>query len=256
MNRNRLLTVIGLVILVLIGGWYITNMSHKGLTFEMTQSGDKQHTETTDLYTVQIVYPDKTSLAVRSGKAAESRAEAAIQKVLQEQIDAFKQAIDVNGLSQEEKTRISTVGPKFSLNIGYHAYSSGSFVSYEFDIFMDTGGAHPANLYKTLVLDLQGKPVELKDLFVSNADYLGVIASKARPQIEAQLKRVAGAEATSTILADGIAPKDENFSNFVVDSDRIRIFIPPAQAAASAAGAFELQIPLTEIKDILKPGIN
>jgi hypothetical protein len=121
---------------------------------------------------------------------------------------------------------------------------------------MDTGGAHPSNSYKTLVFDLKGNTVALGDLFQSGSNYLERIASSSKAQVRAQLKQRAGAEALDTIIADGIAPKAENFENFVVDSDRIRIFIPPYQAAPYAAGAFEVQIPLADVKDILKPDVK
>jgi hypothetical protein len=121
---------------------------------------------------------------------------------------------------------------------------------------MDTGGAHPNNFYKTLVFDLNGNTVALGDLFNPGSNYLDAISQIAQTQVAAQLEQRAGAGAADSIIADGLSAKEENFQNFVVDSDRIRIFIPPYQAAAYAAGSFEVQIPLADLEDILKPDVK
>jgi hypothetical protein len=255
MNRDTWV-IVALAVLVIGGGWFwYTNAAPQGLSYFLTQQGDRQHTENTDLYTVQAVYPDATPLNDRSGAVAESRAENAINGLLAGEIKQFKAAIEAQNLSAADKERITTKGPKFSINIQYHPFSSGSFVSYEFEIFMDTGGVHPTNYFKTLVFDLQGNTVSLSDLF-SNPQYLSHISQEATKQVTEQLKQRAGNSASSSIVSEGLAPKEENFQNFVVDSDRIRIFIPPYQAAAYAAGSFEVQIPLVDIKDILRPNVK
>jgi hypothetical protein len=256
-KRNILIAIAGLVILAAAGGVYLFgNPIGPSLSHTVIETGDRQHKEDTDYYTVQINYPDKTPLATRGKWGSETRAEATIANTLTDLINQFKQAGNVDSLSQEEKDRLNQSGLKYSLNVGYHAYSSGSFVSYEFDIFMDTGGAHPNNFYKTLVFDMNGNTVLLGDLFTAGSNYLDRLSEAAKTQVTAQLKQRAGASAAESIIADGLAPKEENFTSFVVDSDRIRILIPPYQAAAYAAGSFEVQVPLIDLKDILKPGIN
>jgi hypothetical protein len=255
MNRDTWV-IAALGVLIIFGGWFwFANSSSSHLAYYLTQSGDRQHKENGDLYTIQTVYPDTTPLATRTGAVAEGRAEDAINTLLADQINEFKNEISSQNLSDVDKQRIKTQGPKFSLNIQYHAYSSGTYASYEFDIFSDTGGAHPSNTYKTLVFDLQGNTVALSDLFSSGADYLGRISTAAQQQISQQLAQK-GTNATSTIVATGVAPKAENFENFVVDSDRMRILIPPGQAAAYAAGPFEVQVLLTDLKDLLKPNVK
>ena len=234
MNK-RIITIVVLILIIVAagGGIYLYgNPFGPSLSHTIIETGDRQHKENADYYMVQINYPDKTPLATRGSWGAESRAESTIATALTQLIAQFKEAGNVNGLSQEEKDRLNQSGLKYSLNVGYHSFSSGSFVSYEFEIFMDTGGAHPNNLYKTLVFDLDGNTVSLGDLFVNNANYLDRISEAAKTQVAAQLKQRAGAEAVTSLIADGLSPKEENFTNFVIDSDRIRIFIPPYQAAA------------------------
>jgi len=253
-KRNGIVAIVAIFVL-LVGGWYFFANRGPSLPYTVIESGDRQHKEETDFYTIQVNYPNKTPLATRSGWRAAAQADKAIEDLLEAQIDAFKDTAREN-LTEEEKARLTQNLYKYSLNIGYKAYSSGEYVSYEFDIFADTGGAHPNNYYKTLVFDLSGNPQELGDLFVDGSNYLERVAEEARRQVTEQLTQRAGAEASSTLMAEGVTPVKENFENFVVDSDRIRIFIPPYQAAAYAAGSFEVQIPLADIRDILKPTVR
>lgn len=249
---------IGIAVLAFaIGALAIGAYLQSGPTFPYTviETGDRQYKETADYYTIQINYPDKTPLATRTSAGADKKALATTESMIKTLVRDFKDLANVGALSQDEKDRLNQNGLKYSLNVGYRAYSSGSFVSYEYDVFMDTGGAHPNNFYKTLVFDLNGNSVKLGDLFTSG-EYLTKISEMAKTQIEAQIKQRAGQEAVSTLVVEGYAPKAENFENFVVDSDRIRIFIPPYQVAAYAAGGFEVQIPLIEVKSMLKANVK
>jgi hypothetical protein len=255
-TRNLAILVVALLVILGGAGFYLYyHPATPAFSYTIIDTGDRQHKESSDYYTVQINYPDKTPLETRGSWGAEARAEATIVYTLKDLIDQFKDASNVDNLSQAEKDRIASSSLKYSLNVGYRAFSSGAYVSYEFEIYMDTGGVHPTNLYKTLVFDLNGDTVKLGDLFASSA-YLDRLSSAGREQITAQLEQKAGTGAGESLLADGIAPRESNFENFVVDSDRIRVFIPPYQAAAYAAGSFEIQIPLADVKDILKPDVH
>lgn len=255
-TRNIGILVLALIVLLGLSGFYFYfNPATPAFSYKVISTGERQHTESGDYYTVQINYPDKTPLDTRGSWGAEARAEATIVSTLKDLVAQFKNTSDVDNISDAEKTRLASSSLKYSLNVATHAYSSGSYVSYLFEIYMDTGGAHPNNLYKTLVFGLDGHTVKLGDLFTSSA-YLDHISAAAREQITAQLVQKGGKGSAGDLIADGIAPRESNFENFVVDSDRIRIFIPPYQAAAYAAGSFELQIPLIDVKDILKPGVN
>ncbi|HYF13020.1 MAG TPA: DUF3298 domain-containing protein [Candidatus Paceibacterota bacterium] len=255
MNRRTLLIVLAILVIVGLGYYFYSNPIAPAFSYTVIETGDRQHRENEEFYTVQINYPDKTPLAERGSGGAENRAMATITRTAADLVGQFKEVGNVNNLSQEEKDRLTQANQKYSLNVGYKPYSSGNYVSYEFDIFMDTGGAHPNNLFKTLVFDLNGNTVELGDLF-TNSSYLERISQMAQTQVRDQLIARAGEASVESLINEGIAPRAENFANFVVDSDRLRIFIPPYQAAPYAAGSFEVQVPLVDVKDILKPEVK
>ncbi len=257
MNKRNIFLVLVVIVLALAAGTYFrAHPLNPAFAYTIIETGDRQHREDTQYYTIQVNYPDKTPLATRGKSGAEAKAESTITDTVKDLINQFKQAGGVDNLPQAEKDRLTAANLKYALSVDTHAFSSGSFVSYEFDVFMDTGGAHPENSYKTLVFDMNGNTVKLGDLFTPNSDYLNRISQAATTQVKAQLEKGGGAGAGDTIIADGVAPQEENFSNFVVDSGELRIFIPPYQAAAYAAGPFEVDILLSDLKDILKPGIN
>lgn len=253
--RNGIAVLVLIVLAGAVGWLYI--QSQQAVPHTVTAAGDRQIKEDTQFYTIQAAYPDSTRLSTRtdSSSAANARAEAAIEREITSTVDAFKKTT-ADALTDDEKSRLVSSSIKYALNIAYHEFNSGSFVSYEFDIFQDTGGAHPTNLYKTMMFDLQGNQVALADLFTPGSGYLQKISDEAKKQVAAQIAARAGASATSTVIAEGLAPRAENFSN-VVDSDGTLVFlIPPYQAAAYAAGSFEVRIPLSDFKDSVRGKIQ
>lgn len=257
MTIRRGIFALVVAILVAVGGWYVF-VHNQSLPHVLNAAGDRQVSETTDYYTIQAVYPNETRLATRTDTSslADRKAESTIESAINGIISSFKGDLG-QMLTDDEKARLTQENTKYSLDIAYHPYNSGSFVSEEFDIYEDTGGAHPNSTYKTLVFDLNGNQVDLSDLFTSGSDYLTPIAAAAKAQVEQQVAATTGEDATSSmIFADGLTPKPENFANWVDDQGTLIIFIPPYQAAAYAAGAFEVRIPLSELTSILKPGIQ
>ena len=243
-------------ILIGVGGWYVFTHS-QSLPHELNQNGDRQIKEDTDYYTIQAIYPNTTRLATRtdSTAAADKRAMSTIESWVNQTVSDFKNQAN-KALADDEKDSLKEEGARYAVRVACRTDLAGSFVSYEFDIYEDTGGAHPNSAFKTLAFDLNGNQVKLSDLFASGSDYLTRISAEAKSQVQAQLVQKAGAEASSTLVADGVAAVEENFANWVDDQSILTIFIPPYQAAAYAAGDFIVHIPLQDMKDIVKQGVQ
>jgi hypothetical protein len=121
-------------------------------------------------------------------------------------------------------------------------------------------GAHPNLYYKTFVFDREGNRLALADLFAasstaSSTGYLSQISGIATAQIKDQLASRLGEAPGGGFFAEGTAPNPDNFQNFVIDGGDLVFLIPPYQAAAYAAGSFEVRIPLSQLSAALKPGI-
>jgi hypothetical protein len=256
MNIKSGIMLLVLAVLVAIGGWYLFTHS-ASLPKTLNENGDRQFKEETDYYTIQAIYPNTTRLGTRtdSTPGADQKAVQKMESFVSQTVAAFKR--DVSGmLTEDEKARIKESGFKYALGISYHAYNSGDYASFEFDLYQDTGGAHPNGFYQTFVFDLKGDEVALGDLFKPNSGYLERIASIARTQVEKRLTELAGEDATSTIFAEGLAPDVANYSNWIDNNGMLVFFIPPYQAAAYAAGSFEVHIPIDELADVIKPEVQ
>jgi hypothetical protein len=223
------------------------------LSSTATTSGDYVHEEHTTYYDISAVFPAKTPL-VLSNVEADTKARTTIEQSLAKTIADYKTNLGEFDATMQDF--IKSRGVPLALDITYTQYTSPAYVSYEFDIYDDSGGAHPNTYFSTFVFDKQGSVVALADLFVPQSKYLTRIADESKKQITAELNKRLGADGqsgvTADIFAEGYAPKAENFSSFVIDGDTLVVFFPPYQVAAYAAGNFEVRIPLATLADILK----
>lgn len=187
-------------------------------------------------YEVNVEYPD-------TGNA---QAQAALETGLKTEIDDFVQ--NVQGLDASVLPSLAG-GHKLMLDIGYKSYSgTNNTGSYLFTIYADTGGAHPNTYFKTFVFDQTGKQLSIEDVLKNNPNGLEELSLVVSNDVVAQMKdRIGVDDVTSSIFAEGLSPKAENFSNFVVDGADLVIEIPPYQVAAYAVGSFEVRMPLNSI---------
>jgi hypothetical protein len=239
------------------GGTYVNRSADHILPGTVVTDGGMKHVEEGQYYSVEITYPEKTPLLERS-RGADTKARDAMELFFLNDVTQFKQNINADTVSGPEKEMLDTTGRKYLYQVTYRALAAANqkLISYKYDIVVDTGGAHPNLQFKTFTFDKNGNEVKLPDLFVEGSDYLQRISTFALKDVATQLKERMGeveGDLSMSISKEGLAPIEENFSNFLVDGDDLLLFIPPYQAAAYAAGSFEIRIPLSLFSDILKP---
>lgn len=219
----------------------------------LTDQGDYLYTENKDYYTIKATYPATTSLETE----ADLKARAAIEQGLAQEIADFKQGSKLDTLTpQDAQIQNLSADHHYALDMEYKAFTSPNTVSYAYQVYADTLGAHPNLYYKTFVFDRGGNQLALADLFAASSTvYLKQISDIATAQIKSELTSRLGAAPGESFFAEGTAPKPENFQSFVVDGSDLVFLIPPYQVAAYAAGAFEVRIPLSQLSAVLKPGI-
>lgn len=212
-------------------------------------SGDRLLSEETVWYTITARYPAEPlpGESARANAAALSAIEAWVASTTAE-FRSFSET-----LPEEEKARIAEMGRKYELSISYIPYSSPTTYSLEFDIYMDTGGAHPNTFFRTFMFDKSGNTLSTKDLFATSTPYLAMLSEESLTQVRAQAVERLGEN--TTLFEEGLEAKEENFTTIVIDGDSLLVLIPPYQAAAYAAGSFTVRIPFERIRDILHPDI-
>lgn len=258
MNTKQVLWAAGIVVVLGLAAWglgsikvpqpgagkqAITHVLAGAATTTAAGAGFA-YTEDHPYYTVSIVYPD-------TGNQAE---QTAIETALKAELDEYAQ--NVADLDPSMMPSLAQ-GYKLALDATYQKYAgAGNTTSYLFTLYEDTGGAHPNSYFKTFVFNAQGSPVALADVLSKNPNWLEelslLVSQDVTKQVAGRLGSSApqgaeGPDVTGAIFAEGLAPKAENFENFVIDGSTLVIEIPPYQVAAYAMGSFEVRIPLSEI---------
>lgn len=254
MNSTRIINIVLIVVALVAIAWGVSlikvsepvpPMQHV-LEGQLTAAGDYRYSENTDYYTIDVDYPATTTL---SG-AADVKARTTIEQALADHIAQFKQDGNFANLTPQD-IEIQGLGPdrKYALGMTYTVYASPAYASYVYLIYEDTLGAHPNAYFLTFVFDKNGNQVGIKDILASNPNGLQELSLLVSNDVTAQMKtRLGMDDVTGAIFAEGLAPTEENFSNFAIDGDTLLIEIPPYQVAAYAMGSFEVRIKLKDIQ--------
>ncbi len=208
-----------------------------------TPDGNYEYKEDAPYHFISVKYPSQTLLVSRS---ADQKARLAIEQELKTQVEQFKQDNGLDSLAQED-VQVQGLGGerRYTLQIDYKQYQSTTTISYFFTIYADTLGAHPNVYFKTFVFDQKGSVLRLADVLVNNPNWLEELSLLVSNDVLGQMRqRLGQKEVTGSVFAEGLAPKEENFQNFLVDGETLVVHIPPYQVAAYAAGAFEVRVPL------------
>lgn len=215
-----------------------------------SQGSDRVFSEETPTYNISARYP-KAPLGEEASQDANAAAASIIEKWIATttaEFSAFAQNIP-----DEEKGYLAETGRKYELIISYIPYSSGSTRSLEFDVYMDTGGAHPNGFFRTFIFDATGQLLELSDLFRNGSPYLEKLSEISLAQVRAEVSERLGEDAGEVLFEEGMRPTAENFANAVLDNDALVILFPPYQVAPYAAGTFTVRIPFKDIENIIRP---
>jgi hypothetical protein len=254
--------IVGVVVVVLVaaGAWWFLAKGPMGVATAPTDNdqhilqgtpagSDYKYTLTNPSYEIEAIWPQKVPLPTAE---ASTKARLALEQALLDRMNVFKSNVQ-EMLTPQEVQRLKDSDRMYSFGMDYKAYTASGYVSYLYGIYEDTGGAHPNSYFMSVVFDNNGNTVTLASLFPSDTKrtYLTKIAAAAQKQVIAQLIEKLGVtpnEASNSYYSEGVSADAENFSSFVVDGDTLAIFIPPYQAAAYAAGNFEVRIPFSELK--------
>jgi hypothetical protein len=220
----------------------------------MNAKGDFEYKKETDYVEIEMTYPSKTLLA---NSEADAKTRAKMEHWIQGQEEYFLTQLEPM-LTSEEMVRLKADGRKYAMGIDYKAYASEGHVSYVYQIYEDTGGAHPNTYYTTFTFDQSGTALDLADLFKPGARYLDRLSKLSYDYLVVDLAKRFSVKLDEDQLdwvRLGTAPSPETLQFFYLDQSNLVIIFPPYQVAAYAAGKSEVRIPLSELSelsDILK----
>lgn len=253
----KLLLPLGILILVAVTSWYVLSrpVPPKEEPTGITQKGETtEHIVETGLYhEIDAAYPGKTKLKDEANIAAV----AIMRNFLEEDIATFKEQSGLNALTAEDIEIMGLGGDRrFAYASTYHSYTSPRTVSYVFDIYVDTMGAHPNGFHKTFTFDLEsGAALGIWSLFEPSDAYLDILPQIARRELPERIATKAGipvSEVDTDYIASGTEPTQFNYDDFYLDGDTLVIIFQPYRVGPWVIGTQELPIPRTELVNILR----
>ena len=130
--------------------------------------------------------------------------------------------------------------------------NDGHMLAVVFTIYADTGGAHPNSDYKTFNFLLPDGALVLLPEIVDGPRGIARVSQLAIAKLLHDIGSGPDALSDKDTITSGAGPLAENFRNYVWLPDALRIYFPPYQVAAYAAGPQQVTIPLSALRDVIR----
>lgn len=195
---------------------------------------------------VKMVYP---RLSSDSGSESIDAFNDLVEKTVREEVNLFKKQV---ADTHEYQKNIPNSELKNNLSIDFDSSivntNNNPLISIRMVIQgYITGMAHPYRRHRVLNFDLDnGNAIELADIFKPDSDYLQILSDYTTKILEKKLKN-------NQMIAEGAAPKPENFKNWNVSPNGFRITFDEAQVAPYVYGTQTVMIPYSALQDIINP---
>lgn len=258
--KNLFFSLLLLVVVGLVGAYFLSrsvSVSEPDSTPPNSLPPvSEEVTENGQYYEITASLPSSVALSPNASPSAKASSEAIIDAWIKETIATFKTNSNLESLSEED-IRIQGLdqGRKYALGVTYEAHEGPATVSYIFEIYEDTLGAHPNAYYRSFTFDAKsGKELRIADMFESGT-YLETLSRISRemliPQI-AEATQTPEDELDTSYLETGTTPDPNNFQVFYLSSTDLVIVFPPYQVGPWVLGTQTVRIPRAELETELK----
>ncbi|MBV9575598.1 MAG: DUF3298 domain-containing protein [Gammaproteobacteria bacterium] len=193
---------------------------------------------------IKLVYPQLNSDSLNEGIDGFNTH---VLAVVNEELTKFKQQVEEQQALQKNMPKSVVKNELFiDFNSSFVKSHHDHLMSIRFSIQGFIGGmAHPYHYHRVLNYYLDAnKPIELEDIFASNADFLSLLSSYSA---NALFKRLENKE----MIAEGTAPKADNFKNWNIKSDGLLITFDEAQVAPYVNGAQTVLVPYAALASVI-----
>lgn len=165
----------------------------------------------------------------------------AIESFIQGQIKDFKQNMKEYPLSPLQF---------YTLDISYQTYTYKNYITYVFEIFLDTGGAHPNTYIHTISYNKKtDQIVTINTLIKEQPNILETLSKESRAKLMTSDKfKEANIEDIKDMIIEGTNAVEKNFRNFAFSKDGLILFFENYQVAPYVYGSFEVTIPYSTLK--------
>jgi len=164
-----------------------------------------------------------------------------LNDLIAKEVDMWRQSFQQLPLTQYSNG--SSLDVKYTLVSQINDLWSFKF---DFSFYSDTA-AHPGLYSITVNYDLdQGRELALGDLFLVNSNYLETIASYCTNELSKQ-------PFADPVFLEGAKPTVENYRNWNIAPEGLRITFDEYQVAPYAAGPQMVTVPYTELTSFIDP---
>ena len=200
--------------------------------------------EETSTYRIKVRYP---RIAELGDSAAESASNRIIRNSVEENVRQFR-----------EDAQTATAGDsdiKSEMTMDFQVVrAEKDFTSIRLDqYYFVAGAAHGLPLVTGFNYDFsRRRRLQLADLFRGNSIYLETLSRLAREQLVENL----GEYYDEDFAAGGTEPKAENFAEFLLPADQLKIIFNVYQVAPYVAGSQEINIPYADLRELWNPELS
>ena len=135
-------------------------------------------------------------------------------------------------------------------NIDFLLYEYENYITIEFLGSYKLGNSEKSDSIKTFVFDIEtGKPQTLSTLFKKNSNYLALLSALAKKEL--LLNDSISQNKDATLIAEGTAQIESNFSLFALTNDGMLLLFNPGQVADDELGVIRILISFNDLKSVL-----
>lgn len=198
-------------------------------------------------YSIDVTYPQ---IIGNLSKQAQQFNEL-ITKIVDSEVEKFKTNVnkDLSHIqSLPEEVQHNTFKVDYDIDVIHP--NNQALISVRLSIEgMQAGRAHPFHTHEVLNFDLNtGRAIALKDLFKNRTNFLKAIAEYSHTKLNETLK-----DQDKWMLSEGTKPNNKNYKNWNLEEDALLITFDEYQVAPYAYGPQEIEIPYSELKNLLSP---
>jgi peptidoglycan-N-acetylglucosamine deacetylase len=142
----------------------------------------------------------------------------------------------------------------YDFEVTYHVErNDGKIFAVLFDEYTDMGGAHPNHDYYAANYFMpDGWRIYLPEL-LDGSRGLKRISDLARTDLDKRITVGTDALSDADTVKGGTTPDWDNFRSFILMPNAIALYYPPYQVASYAAGPQDGHIPLSALRDVMRP---
>lgn len=259
-NRIKTFLPVAVLLLIVLGGaiWYMMSVPAPTPSSWNTTDNAEPATQTiTDegtYYSIKAQYPTFTSLKGIAGAQADAAATATMKGFVEQEIAKFKDNGNFANLSHDDVQMLGLDQRKYELGIEYTIHENSSTLSFVYQLFADTGGAHPNTYYRTFTFDKKtGEALSMHDLFTEGSPYLETLSKASRAKLLpliAERTQSQISEVDTDYIASGTMAEEDAFQNFYLEGDALVLVFPPYQVGPYVLGMIELPISTKELPSL------